>query len=150
MPGENLTRTEAQERRAIVETESYDIALDLTKGPEVFGSRAVIRFRATEGASTFIDLIAREVREITLNGRAIDPATAFADARIALTDLAADNELVVDADCLYTNTGEGLHRFVDPVDGEVYLSTRSSRSPTHGVSSRCSSSPTSRPPSSSP
>ena len=121
MPGENLTRTEAQERRAIVETESYDIALDLTKGPEVFGSRAVIRFRATEGASTFIDLIAREVREITLNGRAIDPATAFADARIALTDLAADNELVVDADCLYTNTGEGLHRFVDPVDGEVYL-----------------------------
>ncbi|MBM7828244.1 aminopeptidase N [Microbacterium aurum] len=121
VPGENLTRTEAQERRAIVETESYDIALDLTKGPEVFGSRAVIRFRATEGASTFIDLIAREVREITLNGRAIDPATAFADARIALTDLAADNELVVDADCLYTNTGEGLHRFVDPVDGEVYL-----------------------------
>ena len=121
MPGENLTRTEAQERRAIVETESYDIALDLTKGPEVFGSRAVIRFRATEGASTFIDFIAREVREITLNGRAIDPATAFADARIALTDLAADNELVVDADCLYTNTGEGLHRFVDPVDGEVYL-----------------------------
>ena len=121
MPGENLTRTEAQERRAIVETESYDIALDLTKGPEVFGSRAVIRFRATEGASTFIDFIAREVREITLNGRAIDPATAFADARIALTHLAADNELVVDADCLYTNTGEGLHRFVDPVDGEVYL-----------------------------
>ncbi len=121
MPGENLTRTEAQERRAIVETESYDIALDLTKGPEVFGSRTVVRFRATEGASTFIDLIAREVREITLNGRAIDPATAFADSRIALTDLAADNELVVDADCLYTNTGEGLHRFVDPVDGEVYL-----------------------------
>ena len=23
----------------------------------------------------------------------------------------------------YTNTGEGLHRFVDPVDGEVYLYT---------------------------
>lgn len=121
MPGENLTRTEAQERRAIVATESYDIALDLTKGPEVFGSRTVVRFHATEGASTFIDLIAREVREITLNGRAVDPATAFADSRIALTDLAADNELVVDADCLYTNTGEGLHRFVDPVDGEVYL-----------------------------
>ena len=25
------------------------------------------------------------------------------------------------ADFAYTNTGEGLHRFVDPVDGEVYL-----------------------------
>lgn len=121
MPGENLTRIEAQERRAIVDTESYEIALDLTKGAEVFGSRTVVRFTATPGASTFIDLIAREVREITLNGRSIDPAIAFADSRIALDDLAAVNELVIDADCLYTNTGEGLHRFVDPVDGEVYL-----------------------------
>ncbi|WP_374978204.1 aminopeptidase N [Microbacterium trichothecenolyticum] len=121
MPGENLTRIEAQERRAIVDTQSYEIALDLTKGAEVFGSRSVVRFTATPGAATFIDLIARDVREITLNGRSIDPATAFADSRVALDDLAADNELVIDADCLYTNTGEGLHRFVDPVDGEVYL-----------------------------
>ncbi|MDN8547575.1 aminopeptidase N [Microbacterium sp. NM3R9] len=120
MPGENLTRIEAQERRAIVDTQSYDIALDLTVGAEVFRSRVVVRFAATEGASTFIDLIARDVREITLNGRAID-ASAFADSRIALDGLAAQNELIVDADCLYTNTGEGLHRFVDPVDGEVYL-----------------------------
>ncbi|HET6302647.1 aminopeptidase N, partial [Microbacterium sp.] len=124
MPGENLTRVEAQERRAIVDTHSYEVTLDLTRGAEVFGSRTVVRFAATEGASTFIDLIAREVREITLNGRSIDPATAFADSRIALDGLAAENELVVDADCLYTNTGEGLHRFVDPVDGEVYLYTQ--------------------------
>ena len=121
MPGENLTRIEAQERRAIVDTESYEIALDLTKGAEVFGSRSVVRFTATEGSSTFIDLIAREVREITLNGEQIDPTGAFADSRIALDGLAAENVLVVDADCEYTNTGEGLHRFVDPVDGEVYL-----------------------------
>jgi aminopeptidase N len=120
VPGENLTRSEAQERRTLVDTASYEVALDLTTGPEVFRSRAVIRFAATEGASTFVDLIARTVHEITLNGRAIDPA-AFADSRIALDGLAAENELIVDADCLYTNTGEGLHRFVDPVDGEVYL-----------------------------
>ncbi|MBN9176285.1 MAG: aminopeptidase N [Microbacterium sp.] len=121
MPGQNLTRTEAQERRALVDTHSYDVALDLTKGAEVFGSRAVVRFSATPGATTFIDLIAQGVREITLNGVTVDPATAFADSRIRLEDLAAENELIVDADCLYTNTGEGLHRFVDPVDGEVYL-----------------------------
>ncbi|MGA7148061.1 MAG: aminopeptidase N [Microbacterium sp.] len=121
MPGENLTRIEAQERRAIVATHSYEVALDLTQGAEVFTSRTVVRFSGTPGADTFIDLIARDVREISLNGRAIDPATAFADSRIALSGLEAENELVVDADCLYTNTGEGLHRFVDPVDGEVYL-----------------------------
>ncbi|GAA1469481.1 aminopeptidase N [Microbacterium thalassium] len=121
MPGENLTRIEAQERRAVVESQSYEVQLDLTKGAEVFGSRTTARFAATPGAATFIDLIAREVRSIVLNGRELDPAVAFADSRIALTDLAAENELVIDADCLYTNTGEGLHRFVDPVDGEVYL-----------------------------
>ena len=127
MPGENLTRAEAQERRAIITPStadgglSYAVELDLTKGPEVFGSRTLIRFAAVEGASTFIDLIARTVHSITLNGRAVDPSSAFADSRIQLDDLAAENELLIDADCLYTNTGEGLHRFVDPVDGEVYL-----------------------------
>ncbi|MCX6501680.1 MAG: aminopeptidase N [Microbacterium sp.] len=121
MPGENLTRLEAQERRAIVDTQSYDVTLDLTRGADVFGSTTTVRFTATEGAATFIDLIAGEVRTIRLNGRDIDPATAFADSRIALDDLAAENELLIEADCLYTNTGEGLHRFVDPVDGEVYL-----------------------------
>ena len=72
MPGENLTRIEAQERRAIVETQSYDIALDLTRGPEVFGSRTVVRFGATEGASTFIDLIARDVRCLLYTSDAAD------------------------------------------------------------------------------
>ncbi len=120
MPGQNLTRIEAQERRAIVDTTSYEVSLDLTAGPEVFRSRSVVRFTATEGASTFIDLIARTVHEITLNGQPVD-VSAVADARIALEGLATENELVVEADCLYTNTGEGLHRFVDPADGEVYL-----------------------------
>ena len=128
MPGQNLTRSEAQERRAVIAPASasgpvisYEIALDLTTGPEVFRSRTVLRFTATPGASTFIDLIARDVHEVVLNSRALDPAAVFADSRILLEGLEAHNELVVEADCLYTNTGEGLHRFVDPVDGEVYL-----------------------------
>lgn len=121
MPGENLTRIEAQERRDVIDTQSYEVSLDLTKGAEVFGSRSVVRFTATPESTTFIDLIARDVREISLNGEQLDPDEVFADSRIALAGLQAENVLVVDADCLYTNTGEGLHRFVDPVDGEVYL-----------------------------
>lgn len=121
VPGENLTRIEAQERRDFVDTQSYEVSLDLTKGAEVFGSRSVVRFTATPESFTFIDLIAREVREISLNGEQLDPDEVFADSRIALAGLQAENVLVVDADCEYTNTGEGLHRFVDPVDGEVYL-----------------------------
>ena len=120
MPGENLTRIEAQERTALLAVESYDIQLDLTTGPETFRSTTTVVFTATPGASTFIDAITAKVHAITLNGESVD-AGAADGARIALENLAAENTLVVDADFAYTNTGEGLHRFVDPVDGEVYL-----------------------------
>ncbi|WP_421733144.1 aminopeptidase N [Cellulomonas sp.] len=121
MPGENLTRAEARERASVVATESYEVELDLTTGPTTFASRTLVRFTATPGASTFIDLIAPTVHEVTLNGRSLDVADVVADARIRLDGLAADNELIVVADAAYMNTGEGLHRFVDPVDDEVYL-----------------------------
>jgi aminopeptidase N len=121
VPGENLTRVEAQERRSVVDVRSYEIELDLTRGAEVFGSSTTVRFTATPGASTFIDALTRTVHSVTLNGEALDVAAVNDGVRIQLADLAAENELVVVADAEYTNTGEGLHRFVDPVDGEVYL-----------------------------
>ena len=121
MPGQNLTHLEATKRSATVHTRSYDVVLDLTHGETVFRSTTTVRFTATPGASTFIDLIAPTVHSITLNGRALDPTEVYEDSRIALMDLAADNELVVDADCAYMHTGEGLHRFTDPADGEAYL-----------------------------
>ncbi|OLO75387.1 aminopeptidase N, partial [Actinomyces oris] len=121
MPGQNLTRLEAAERSATVRTQSYDVILDLTRGETVFGSTTTVRFKATPGSSTFIDLVAPTVRSVTLNGAPLDPAEVYADSRIALKDLAADNELVVVADCAYMHTGEGLHRFTDPADGETYL-----------------------------
>jgi aminopeptidase N len=124
MPGENLTRVEAQERAAIVQPSAYEIELDLTRGAEVFGSTTTVRFTAKPGASTFIDAITRTVHSVTLNGTALDPAAVSDGVRIQLADLQTENELVVVADGIYTNTGEGLHRFVDPVDDEVYLYTQ--------------------------
>ena len=121
MPGQNLTRLEAADRSATVHPQTYDVTLDLTRGETVFGSSTTVRFTSTPGSSTFIDLIAPVVHSISLNGRALDPAEIYADSRITLTELAADNELVVVADCAYMHTGEGLHRFTDPADGETYL-----------------------------
>jgi aminopeptidase N len=121
VPGENLTRVEAQERKNVVDVQSYEIALDLTRGDEVFGSSTTVRFTATPGASTFIDALTRTVHSVTLNGTALDVDAVSDGVRIQLAELAADNVLEVVADAEYTNTGEGLHRFVDPVDGEVYL-----------------------------
>ncbi|PPH25680.1 aminopeptidase N [Rathayibacter rathayi] len=121
MPGDNLTRSEAQQRASLIQVHDYDIALDLTRGAETFLSTTTVRFSATDHASSFIDAITRTVHSVTLNGVELDPADVADGMRIRLDSLAADNELTVVADALYTNTGEGLHRFVDPVDGEVYL-----------------------------
>ncbi|MBX3093834.1 MAG: aminopeptidase N [Cryobacterium sp.] len=120
MPGDNLTRLEAQERKALVEVDSYDVTLDLTTGPEVFRSTTVVTFTAKAGSSTFLDAITHSVHSIDLNGTAVDTAAADGQ-RIQVDGLAADNVLTIVADMAYTNTGEGLHRFVDPVDDEVYL-----------------------------
>src|SRR5690606_34761793 len=118
MPGENLTRREAADRAAVVTTSTYDVVLDL-RGETTFGSTTTIRFAATEGATTFVDLLAESVHRITLNGAQV-PTAAFDGARIGLDGLAADNELSAEATSRFLNTGEGLHRFVAPVDGEVY------------------------------
>jgi len=121
VPGTNLTREEARERAGLVSTERYEVALDLTTGPETFAAVTTIRFSAAEGASTFVDLIADSVESIELNGAALDPTELFADSRVQLPGLAADNTVRIASTQRYTNTGEGLHRFVDPADGEVYL-----------------------------
>ena len=121
MPGDNLTRIEAQERKALLSVESYNVTLDLTTGPEVFRSTTVVTFDAVDGSSSFIDALTRTVHSVTLNGRELDVADVNDGVRIRLDDLVEHNVLTVVADAEYTNTGEGLHRFVDPVDGEVYL-----------------------------
>ncbi|MFC4911343.1 aminopeptidase N [Actinomadura gamaensis] len=122
----NLTRDEARERARLLTVESYEVELDLTTGAERFGSTTAIRFGCAEpGASTFVDLHGGVVHEVTLNGRALDPASYDAEkGRIPLPDLAAENELKVVAEATYSRSGEGLHRFVDPVDQSVYLYTQ--------------------------
>ncbi|MED6045968.1 aminopeptidase N [Rothia kristinae] len=125
MPGMNLTRQEAAERADVVtRVHSYDIRLDLTGSARTFASTTTVVFDAVPGSSTFIDAVTDSVQRVRLNGRDLDPAEVSDGVRIQLPELAESNELTVEAQALYTNTGEGLHRFVDPVDDEVYLYTQ--------------------------
>jgi aminopeptidase N len=122
----NLTRDQAVERAALVTVDNYRIDLDLTDGDgkpgeRTFRSVTTVTFDALAGADTVIDIAAGTVRSATLNGRELDVSGYDESTGIALSGLAGHNVVVVDADCRYSNTGEGLHRFVDPVDGEVYL-----------------------------
>ncbi|MGW2519227.1 aminopeptidase N [Streptomyces sp. NPDC001617] len=128
MPGTNLTREEAQQRAKLLTVDSYEIDLDLSGAQEggTYRSVTTVRFDVAEnGAESFIDLVAPTVHEVTLNGDPLEPDEVFKDSRIALPGLLEGrNILRVVADCAYTNTGEGLHRFVDPVDQQAYLYTQ--------------------------
>ncbi len=122
----NLTRDDARTRAELLAVDSYEVHLDLTDGAgkasdRTFRSTTTITFGAREGAETFVDVIADRFHAVTLNGQDVDVSAYRPEDGIRLTGLAARNTLVVDAELLYTNTGEGLHRFVDPLDDETYL-----------------------------
>ncbi|MEU5830104.1 aminopeptidase N [Micromonospora tulbaghiae] len=122
----NLTQVEATERARLLEVTGYDISLDLSTAVQstgrTFRSVTEVRFRCTEpGATTFIETAAESVRSATLNGEPVDLSGWSAEKGLTLSGLAAENVLVVDADFGYSNSGQGLHRTVDPVDGETYL-----------------------------
>ena len=130
MTSTNLTQTEAQSRAELISNVHYTVELDLSAGEDMqreqFPSRTAIDFRSGAG-STFVDFRAREVNSVHLDGediteRAIGTGDYDATAGIVLSDLAAgDHQLVVDALGDYSVTGEGLHRFQDPADGNIYL-----------------------------
>jgi aminopeptidase N len=125
----NLTRDQAVERAALIIVDSYQISLDVTDGSGVgggpgsrtFRSTTTVVFDALAGADTVIDIAADTVRSASLNGQDLDVSGYDESTGIPLRGLANRNVVIVDADCRYSNTGEGLHRFVDPVDGETYL-----------------------------
>jgi len=122
----NLTRDEAHERARLLTVETYTVDLDLTSGDDTFVSATTVTFGCAEpGASSFVDLHGATLREVLLNGQPLDLAAYDpVKGRIPLPQIAAANELRVVADCTYSRSGEGLHRFVDPVDEEVYLYTQ--------------------------
>jgi aminopeptidase N len=130
VPAPNLTRDLAKLRADLLDVTGYDIELDLTDGhggpgEKTFASKTTVRFASAKaGERTWIDLVADRVHAATLNGSDVDISAYVEDKGIALADLAETNELTVTADCRYMNTGEGLHRFVDPVDDGVYLYTQ--------------------------
>ena len=121
MPGLNSTRAEAAERSAHLAVHSYELTLDLTNGDETFISETKIKFSCNKaGYETFLDAVGKNVISATLNGQAVDTSNYDGES-IFIKNLAAENELIIKMNGLYSKTGEGLQRSVDPVDNEVYL-----------------------------
>ncbi|MER8031376.1 aminopeptidase N [Streptomyces bauhiniae] len=119
-----LTRDEAQARAEFLDVHRYTVDLDLTCGDETFGSRTAVRFTARTDGDTFVELKPAELRAVTLDGQPLDTGTLDGN-RLPLKNLTAgEHELTVDAVMRYSRTGEGMHRFTDPTDGETYVYTQ--------------------------
>lgn len=129
MSNQNLQRDEAAGRSALITTTSYDVSLDVRQAadPDVPGytSRSVITFSAAEaGTSTFLDFIGGGVHSVFLNGKGLRVEDVVEGARIRLDNLQLENQVTVTGTALYSRSGEGMHRFVDPADGQCYLYTQ--------------------------
>ena len=121
MPGNNLSRAEAADRSSHLKVHHYEVTLDVTTGEETFYSKSKVTFSCSKpGYSTFIDAVGKRLISATLNGKSIDQSE-FTGQSLMLKDLQAENELIVEVEAIYSKTGEGLQRSVDPVDKEVYL-----------------------------
>ncbi|MCZ9884812.1 aminopeptidase N [Arthrobacter sp. B2a2-09] len=128
MSNHNLARAEAATRSALINTHSYDVSLDVREAADVgvpgYTSRSVINFSAEPGSSTFLDFIHGGVHSVFLNGKGLDVAEVVDGDRIRLNNLQAENQVTVTGTALYSRSGEGMHRFVDPADGQCYLYTQ--------------------------
>ena len=121
MPGINISRSEALERSAHLAVNSYEVFLDITGKGDTFFARSTISFTCNKvGYDTFLDTFSERVISATLNGTPVN-TNGFDGQTIYLSNLQAENLLVVEVESLYSKTGEGLQKTIDPVDNEVYL-----------------------------
>jgi len=121
MPGINISRSEALERSSHLSIDSYEVFLDVTGTGETFFARSTVTFNCNEiGYSTFIDTMALRVISATLNGSPVI-TNGFDGQTIYLANLQSENILVLEVESLYSKTGEGLQKSIDPADNETYL-----------------------------
>ncbi|MFD4428279.1 aminopeptidase N, partial [Nocardia sp. NPDC058497] len=124
MPTANLTRSETAARSAAVTVHDYRVELDLSGARDQdragFATTTTVTFDATT-AQTWLDFLGLAVESVTVNGQQVD--VEYDGARLTLGGLSATNVVVVRATGEYSRSGEGLHRFLDPVDSATYLYT---------------------------
>jgi aminopeptidase N len=117
-----LTRAEAAGRAARVGPIAYDLALQLSAEHTTYRGEARITFPVRGTEDLFLDFRGGSIEQLEVNGTLVDRPER-PGARIVLPGGLLEPETSVRV--VYRNDydrgGDGFHRFVDPVDGEVYL-----------------------------
>lgn len=116
-----LTQADAAARAARVSNVDYVLNFVLT-GQERFSGAAAITFDLKDHRQALtIDLSKAKISSLRVNGKVVTPAYNEAFITIAPAHLKKGRNVVaVEYDRAHSNTGEGMHRMVDPADGRVY------------------------------
>ena len=123
----NLSRQEARWRSDVAHVTALDVHVDVTgavdagtTGFPVSSTLHLVARQDVEGL--WADFLGESVDRVVLDGAAVP--VAWDGARVGLPALAAgEHEVVIQAVGRYSNSGQGLHRLTDPVDGATYLYT---------------------------
>ena len=123
----NLRHEEAAWRSSVCLVPSAHVAVDVTgaidRHEAAFSVRCLIGLDIRQRAEgLWVDFVGQTVDSLSIDGQ---PAPVTWDgARIELPVLdPGEHTVEITARGLYSNSGQGLHRFHDPVDGATYLYT---------------------------
>ena len=123
----NLRHEEVSWRSAVCRVPSSHVAVDVTgatvRHEAAFGVRCLMLLDIRQRAEgLWVDFVGQAVDSLSVDGQPVP--VAWDGARIDLPVLAPGEHTVeIAARGLYSNSGQGLHRFHDPVDGATYLYT---------------------------
>lgn len=121
-----LTRSDAITRSENLTVSTIDVTLDISKAanPEqqTFAVSSTFSL-SSKSESTFVDVAGR-VLCVDING--VAQTFTHTGSRLFIENLPVDEPftLTINAECFYSRTGEGLHRYTDPEDGRHYLYTQ--------------------------
>ena len=123
----NLRHEEVSWRSAVCRVPSSHVAVDVTgatvRHEAAFSVRCLMRLDIRQRAEgLWVDFVGQAVDSLSVDGQPVP--VAWDGARIDLPVLdPGEHTVEIAARGLYSNSGQGLHRFHDPVDGATYLYT---------------------------
>ena len=121
-----LTRNEAAHRAGILDVLAIDVTVDLSGAQDssqaTYPVTSILTLTSCE-ERTFIDIVG-QVSDVFLNG--VEHPFEHDEDRVWVAGLPVGETITLEVRALayYSRSGEGLHRYTDPEDAEVYLYTQ--------------------------
>jgi len=117
-----LTQIEATARGRRISDVAYTLRIDLRAGQATYRGACAIDFSVRDDTEPlFIDFKGGTIESLTVNGSAITPERDGDRIVIPVALLFDRVRVEVSYENAFDTGGDGLHRFVDPEDGQEYL-----------------------------